>query len=103
MDKDTLQQNIIQDLGLQDLPQETQIKLLTQMTESVLKRITVQVLERLSEQEREEFAKLQETGDANKVNEFLKLKIPDYEDMVQKIVAEFKEEMKANIETLKSA
>ncbi len=103
MDKDTLQQNIIQDLGLQDLPQETQIKLLTQMTESVLKRITVQVLERLSEQEREEFDKLQEAGDANKVNEFLMSKIPDYEDMVQKIVAEFKEEMKANVETLKSA
>ncbi|OIO47586.1 MAG: hypothetical protein AUJ32_02785 [Parcubacteria group bacterium CG1_02_40_82] len=103
MDKDTIQQNIIQGLGLQDLPEETQIKLLTQMTESVLKRVTVQVLERLSEQEREEFAKLQETGDVAKVDEFLKSKIPDYDGMVEQVVAEFKEEMKSNIETLKSA
>lgn len=101
MDKDTIQQNIIQELGLQGLPEETQIKLLTQMTESVLKRITVRVLEQLSEQDQEELDKLQASGDAEKVDQFLKAKIPNYEQMVQEVIAEFKEEMKGNIETLK--
>lgn len=101
MDTKTLQQNILQELGLQDLPEATQIKLLTQMTESVLKRITVRVLEQLSEQDREEFDKLQASGDAEKVDQFLKAKIPNYEQMLKEVVAEFKEEMKANIETLK--
>lgn len=102
MDIKTLQQNILQELGLQDLPEATQIKLLTQMTESVLKRIAVKVLEQLSDQDRQEFEKLQATGEAEKVNEFLTVKIPNYEEMLQEIVAEFKEEMKANIEALKA-
>lgn len=101
MDTKTIQQNIIQGLGLQDLPEATQIKLLSQMTESVLKRITVRVLERLPEADRAEFDKLQTGGDVAKMDEFLKSKIPDYEQMVQNIIIEFKEEMKANIEMLK--
>ncbi len=101
MDTKTIQQSIIQELGLQDLPEETQIKLLTQMTESVLKRIAVKVLEQLSEADRAEFEKLQETGDVEKVNDFLTAKIPNYEQIVLEIIAEFKEEMKTNIETLK--
>jgi len=101
MDTKTIQQNILQELGLQDLPEATQIKLLTQMTESVLKRITIKVLEQLSETDRHELDKLQAVGDSEKINEFLKAKIPNYEQIVQEIVAEFKEEMKANIETLR--
>ena len=96
-----LQQTILEELELTDLPEETQIKLLTQMTESVLKRITIRVLERLPEQDRIDLEKLQADGDLEKVNEFLKDKIPNYEQMIQEIVSEFKEEMKTNIETLK--
>jgi len=96
-----LPQTILEELGLKDLPEETQIKLLTQMTESVLKRITIKVLERLSEEDRKEFEKLQAAGDPEKVNQFLTAKIPNYEQLVQEIVTEFKEEMKTNIEALK--
>jgi len=103
MDTNAIQQSIIQELGLEGLPEETQINLLTQMTESVLKRITIKVLERLSEADRQEFENVQASGDPDKVNQFLTAKIPDYEQMVSGVVAEFKEEMKANIETLKSA
>lgn len=101
MAKKIIQQNIIQELGLQDLPEATQIKLLTQMTESVLKRIIIEVLEKLSEKEREEFEKLQEKGNVKEMDKFLKEKIPNYEEMVQDIVEDFKNEMKENIAMLK--
>lgn len=101
MNKEIIEKNIIEELGLQDLPPETQINLLTQMTESVLKRITVQVLERLSDTERDEFAKLQEAGDADQVDEFLKTKIPNYEQMLKDEVGNFKEEMKSTVDMLK--
>ena len=103
MDQQQIQQSIIDELGLSDLPPDEQVKLLTQMTESLLKRITIKVLEQLSETDRAEFEKIQDTGDVAKTDEFLKAKIANYDGVVEQVVAEFKEEMKANIETLKSA
>ena len=101
MRKKLIQQNIIKELGLEKLPEDLQIKLLTQMTESVLKRITIEVFEKLSEKEREEFEKLQSKGDVSQVDDFLKEKIPNYEEMVQEIIEDFKAEIKENIASLK--
>jgi len=102
MNKKLNTSNIITELGLSDLPRTTQLKLLTQMTESVLKRITVEVLEKLSEEDRKEFEKIQEKGDTEAMDKFLKEKIANYEEIVEGIVADFKEEMKKTIASLKS-
>jgi len=96
----SIPQNIIKDLGLQDLPEEKQTELLNSMTESVLKRIAIMVLEHLSEPDQEEFAKIREANDPQKIDEFLKAKIPDYEKKLQEIVEEFKTEIKNNIANL---
>jgi len=72
------------------------------MTESVLKRITVEVLDKLSEEERKEFERIQEKGDIKEMDKFLKEKIVNYEEMVESIVAGFKEEMKETVANLKS-
>jgi len=93
--------NIIEELGLSDLPVDAQLDLLTQMTESLIKRITIGVLEKLSEEERNEFEKIQENEDPEAMDAFLKEKIPNYEEFVKNIVDEFKEEMKDHIASLK--
>lgn len=95
-----IQKNILEELGLENLPEETQIKLLTKMTETVLKRITIKVLEQLSEPERDEFYQLQESGDTDKINDFLRAKIPDYDKMVLKEVKDFIAEMQDTISEL---
>ncbi|MEA2113035.1 MAG: DUF5663 domain-containing protein, partial [Patescibacteria group bacterium] len=97
MDKQKIQQNIIEEFGLEGLPEEKQTELLTAMTESVLKRITVKILEQLSDEDRGEFDKLRETDEPDKIAEFLREKISDYDQMVENVVKEFKEETKGTM------
>lgn len=87
-------QQIFEDLGIEKLSEETQITLVTRLTELFLKRITVDILEQLSETEREEFLQIKNSGDSEKMLAFLRGKIPDYDQMVQKEIKEFKKEMK---------
>ena len=95
--------NIIERLGLQELPEETQIALLTKMTESVIKRIAVEVLEQLSEDDRVTLFALQEKGELEPVEKFLKERIPGYDGMADKVVREFTDEMRDTVAALKKA
>jgi len=96
------QQNFLEDLGLNALPKEKQTELLTSMTESILKRITVRVLEHLSKKEKKEFDGVRESSDPDKINEFLAEKIDNYDQMVQEVISEFKEEMKTTMQGLQA-
>ncbi len=96
-----IQQTIIKQLGLEDLPAEDQISLINQMTEAVLKRITISILEKLSEEEQDDFNKLADQEDPEKMEEFLKSKVENYEQMVEQIAKDFITEMKENIEEAK--
>jgi len=90
-----IQQTIIDELGLTDLPQEKKDALLTKMMEVVLKRIFLETMEKLSEADQEAYSKM---IDANatpeEVDAFLKEKIVDYDKMISEIIGNFKEEMK---------
>ena len=100
MENNTIPKNIIDELNLSGLPEDKQEQLLSAMTESVLKEITIAVLKRLSDDEKVEFDKVRETGDSEKINKFLKDKIKDYDKMVEKIIEDFKNEMKSTISEL---
>lgn len=94
-DQAQLQKELIEELGLSNLPQDKQEELLIKMTEVLLKRIFVETMERLNETDREEYGKmLDENTDPEKVGEFLKKKVANYDQLVEKIVVDFKEEMK---------
>jgi hypothetical protein len=90
-----IQQTIIDELGLSDLPQEKKDALLTKMMEVVLKRIFLETMEKLSEEDQEAYSKM---IDANATPEeadaFLKEKIADYDQMIARIIDGFKEDMK---------
>lgn len=105
MAQDTiLQQTIIEELGLQDLPQEKKDELLIQMAEVVLKRIYSDTIERLEENDRNELGKmLDEEAEPEKVESFLRAKMPDYEDFLKKIISNFKEEMKETMLKLENS
>lgn len=96
MPQDTiLQQSIIEELGLQNLPKEKQEEILVQMTEVLLKKIYLETFEQLGEGDREEMAKMLESeAEPEKVEAFLHTKIDDYDGFVKKIVEDFNEEMK---------
>lgn len=85
---------LIEELGLSDLPQEKQEKLLIRMTEVVLKRIFVETVEKLSEADQEAYSKMmEENASPEDVEKFLNEKISGYDALVKKIVDDFKEEM----------
>ena len=88
-------QTIIDELGMSELPQEKQEKLLSQMTEVVLQRIFIETMQRLSEVDQEEYAKMVENkAKPDEIDAFLREKIAGYDEMIRKIIDDFKMEMK---------
>jgi hypothetical protein len=91
-----IQKTLIDELGLADLPQEKQEQLLIKMTEVVLKRIFVETMEKLTEQDQDAYSKLiEDSASPEEIEKFLTEKIAGYDEMVKKIVEEFKEEIKS--------
>ncbi len=90
-----LQQTLIDELGLSTLPPEKQEELLVKMTEVVLKRIFVETMEKLSEADQEEYSKMIDANAApEEVEKYLTEKIANYDEMVKKVVEDFKNSLK---------
>lgn len=97
MDQAQIQKALSDELGISNLPQDKQEDLIIKMTELLLKRIFIETMDKLDEKGRDEYEKLTEEEVApRQLEEFLKSRIGDYEEMVQKIIVNFKEEMKNN-------
>lgn len=97
MQQDTiLQKSIVEELGLQDLPQEKQEEILVKMTEVLLKKIYLETFEKLSEADCVELGNMLdgEEADPGKVEGYLRSKIENYDDFVKGVVDDFKADMK---------
>ena len=93
--QEEIQKQLIEELGLSSLPQDKQEELLIKMTEVLLKRIFVETMEKLSETDRQAYEKMVDAEeDAEKIGAFLKEEVYNYDAMVEKIIVDFKEEMK---------
>lgn len=89
---------LLEEMGIADLPEDQQNELIDKMTEAVLKRMLLVVLEKLNDEDRASFeAMIDKEAAPEEVNSFLQEKIPDYEQLAAKVVNEFKEEMKKEI------
>ncbi len=87
---------LIKDLGIDTLSQDKQNELIIKMTEVLLKRIFLETMDKLGENGREEYEKMSEGKvEPEHVEAFFKEKISDYDEMVEKIIEEFKIEMMA--------
>lgn len=99
MDQQQTQKALIEELGLSELPAEKQEEFLSKMTEVLFKKIFLETMEKLDDQGREEYEKLVSDGKATaeQIEEFLKSKIPNYAEIVQKSINELKEEIKEEV------
>ncbi len=91
-----MQQTIIEELGLQDLPQEKKEELLVKIGEVLVKRIYLETMERLEKSDQEKLVDLMDSN-PDGIEDFLKEKIPNYEDFVKNVVDEFKKEIKEDM------
>jgi hypothetical protein len=90
-----LRKKIIDELGLSALPKEKQDELMAKMGEVIMKRIYLETMESLGEVDREKLMKMLDAEtEPEKIEEFIKGKINNYEEIVRKIIDDFKEEMK---------
>lgn len=89
IDQTILQQNIITALGIESLPDERKIALIDKMAELVQKRISLRLMEGLSESDAESLAKL-ESGSQEQKTEFLQAKFPNLADIIQEEIVAVK-------------
>jgi len=100
MAPNNLPSTFLDELGLGDLPDERKAQLIVQMTQTLLKKITVEVLSKLSKEELDEFEKVKKSNDVEQVNQFLRGKIENYDQLLLDIIAEFKNDLKENMQNL---
>lgn len=93
--QEELRQIILKDLEIGHLPADAQDKILEKLGENITKRITLAVLENLPESARPEFEVISQSGNQEKMQEFLKSQISNIKELLQKTIQftinEFKE------------
>lgn len=95
INKQILEQNIITGLNLQALDDDKKIALIDKMSEVVQKRLTLRLIDQMSENDKTEFEKILDFSPEN-VSEFLQKIFPNFLEMVQEEVIKFKEELIKN-------
>lgn len=88
------EQNIINILGIEALPNERKIEIVERISELVQKRLLVRVLDRLSAPKQEEFKKLLSEGKQAVLEGFLKAEAPDLADLAAEEINKVKTELK---------
>ncbi len=89
--------SLLSDLGLGNLSQEDQVLIAEKMTEALLKRIVSELLDELSSEQLAEFEQFSEESAPEEVEGFFRSRISDYDSRVDRIIEEFKEEMRASL------
>ena len=97
-DQDQILKNLMAELGLSDLAQDKQEALMIKMTEVILKRMFLETMERLGEADQTAYEQMisMQAGPAE-VEKFLRSKIENYDQMLEKVVNDFKQEMKKGV------
>lgn len=89
-----LKQNIINNLGISALPQEEQEEAMTRIGNIIFQGVLIRIIEVMSDSDKDEFEKVlsEKNGESEAVLEFLRLKIPNLNEIVDEEVAKFKQE-----------
>ena len=95
MNPEEMRAMVVEQLDLKDLTPEMQDQIIDKFTENTMKKITIALFERLSEDARAQFAKLGDAGDSAALLKLLQDNIPDMDafvaEEIKKEVAAFKE------------
>lgn len=93
-----IQKSLLDEMGLSGLPSEEQERLLSKMTGVLLKKLFLETMERLRDSDREVFKNMMDAESSlEEAENFLREKIENYDQLLEKVVADFKEEMKKGI------
>lgn len=97
---DAFRTNIIEELGLEILPDEQKLRLLDKMASLVETRLMIRVGEKLSETERAEFSDLMTKGDSEKIFAWLAGHGINVEEWLLEEVGRLKSELREQAKTV---
>lgn len=97
---DLLRKNILVELGLQEMPEDRKLDLLSRMSDLIQKRVLLRVIKSLSVQEKEEFDKLLGKGNEQEIYRYLIAKVTNIEQITDEEVIKFKEEVIEQVKNL---
>ncbi len=97
-DQNQAQKTLLDELGLSDLSQDKQEQLVIKMTEVLLKRMFVETMDKLKPSDQDAYGEMldREAG-PEEIEKFLREKIENYDQMLEKTVADFRAEMKKDL------
>lgn len=96
LDVNALREDLAKGLGIEMLPIPEQERLIDMAIETLIKEIYIQTIEKLGEAGGKEYEALADReGSEAEMADFLRARIPDYDNFVAKIVLDFKRDMKA--------
>lgn len=91
---------LIKELGIGDLPQEAQDEIVGKLGEIILKSTTVAIFEKLSDEARAEFERVGKEGDPDLIQRFLSEHVPDMSELMEKEVRLILQDFKKNSEQI---
>jgi hypothetical protein len=89
-----LTQNIVKELGLDNLPEDKQVEILEKIGQIIFQSVLIRVLTVMNEEDKDEFDKLlsEKANDSDAVLQFLQAKVPELDEIVKDEVVKFKQE-----------
>lgn len=96
-----LDTTIIDEIGLKDLPQESKEQLLEIYLQAIELKVGQVIDGRLSDIQTDEMMDIIKAEDQGKLNEWLKVNVPDYEEIVKEQAYILKEDFKKDPEAFK--
>jgi len=91
--KDIIEKDILELLGAKDMPEEQKRNLYTKMLETIQNRVILKITKDLSEEYLSNWESVFKSKDMNKINEFLKSKNIDFDDLMMKEALAYKIEV----------
>ena len=95
-----LGKTLLVELGIEDASQEVQESVLDSFMGAVIKKMLMRAFELLSEDKKDELIAMQDSGDSDKVEQFLKDNISGFDKIMVEIVEATKEEHRNTVEEL---
>lgn len=83
IDAEDLRSQLIDSLGLTNLPQAEQEEMLHKISSAVMARVSISIMSRLTEEQIDESNKLMDIGDADGLRRYMHNTIPAFDEFVQ--------------------
>jgi len=93
MDQNLQSENIIKLLKIESLSDERKVQIVNQVSDLVLKRLMLRLLESLDEEKKKQFSECLEKGDQGAISQFVDQNAPEFSNWINEELNKVKNEL----------